>query len=94
MPRVTPLRKVMTKREAHIIRRLKTVAKMPILTIAKVTERHKKTIYTVIKGEAKFVKRGRKDKLLKKDVTHLVKIVRSMIAKAKARYEVTLAMRV
>ena len=27
MPRVTPLRKVMTKREAHIIRRLKTVAK-------------------------------------------------------------------
>ena len=92
MPRVAPLRKVMTKREARIIKRLRGVAKMPIQTIAKVTERHKKTIYSVIKGKAKFAKRGPKEKLSKKDVTNLVKILRSMIKKAKARYEVTLTM--
>ena len=65
---------------------------MPIQTIAKVTERHKKSIYSVIKGKAKFAKRGPKEKLSRKDVTNLVRILRSMIKKAKARYEVTLTM--
>ena len=86
------MRKVMTTREARIIQRLKTVAKMPITTIAKVTERHKKSIYNVIQGKAKFAKRGPKDKLSKKDITNLVKILRAMISKAKARYEITLSM--
>ena len=63
MPRVAPLRKVMTKREARIIKRLRWVAEMPIQTIAKVTERHKKTIYSVTKGKAKFAKRGPKESL-------------------------------
>ena len=89
---MAPLRKVMTKREAHIIKRLKHVAKMPIMTIANVTQRHKKTIYNVVQGKAKFAKRGPKDKLTKKEITNLVKILRSMISKAKSRYEITLSM--
>ena len=72
MPRVALLRKVMTKREASVIKRLRRVVKMPIQTVAKVTERHKKTIYSVIKGKAKFAKRGPKEKLSWKDVTNLV----------------------
>ena len=63
---------------------------MSIMTAAKVTQRHKKTIYNVVQGKAKFAKRGPKDKLTKKEITNLVKILRSMISKAKARYEITL----
>ena len=80
----------MTKREAHIIKRLKHVAKMSIMTIARVTQRRKKTIYNVVQGKAKFGKRGPKDKLTQKEITNLVKILRSMISKAKDRHEITL----
>ena len=62
MPPITPLRKVMTKREARTIRRLKTVVKMLITELAKVTKRHKMIIYSVIKGDAKLAKRGPKEK--------------------------------
>ena len=44
------------------------------------------------KGKAKFAKRRPKEKLSKKDVTNLVKILWTMIKKARARYEVTLTM--
>ena len=63
MLRVTLLRKVMTKREARTIRRLKTVVTMLITELAKFTKRHKMIIYSVIKGDVKLVKRGPKKKL-------------------------------
>ena len=92
MAKTVYCRKPLGKREAHIIKRLKKVAHMPITTIAKVTERNKTTIYDVLQGRATFAKRGPKQKLCRKDINHLVKTLRSMIWQAKARVEVTLAM--
>ena len=72
------LRKVLGKREAHIISRLKNIAGMPTSMIAKVTERDKKSIYNVLKGKVKFAKRGPKEKLQRQDVAYLVKTFRSI----------------
>ena len=85
-------RKPLGKREARIITRLKHVAKLPITKIAEVTERNKGTIHDVLCGRAKFAKRGPKPKLDQKATAHLVQVLRTMIQKAKARYEITLAM--
>ena len=86
------MRKPLGKREAQIIKRLRSVAKMPVTKIALVTERNKTTIHHVLSGKAKFAKRGAKPKLDKKQITHLVNTLRGMIKKAKGRREVTLAM--
>ena len=86
------VRKLLGKREARIIKRMKSVGGMAVTTIAKVTERHKKSIYGVLSGKAHFAKRGRKEKLQKKDVNHIVATLRSMVRKARARWEITLAM--
>ena len=48
MAKTVYCRKPLGKREAHIIKRLKKVAHMPITTIAKVTERNKTTMYDVL----------------------------------------------
>jgi hypothetical protein len=71
-----------------VIRYLKVRRASP----AKVTERHKKSIYSVLSNKAKFAKRGAKEKLQGKDVTHIVQVLRKMVREAKARWEVTLAM--
>jgi hypothetical protein len=85
-------RKPLGEREARIIKRLRTVAKLPITKIAEVTERNKTTIHDVIRGRMKFGKRGPKPKLDKKAINHLVRTLRAMVQKAAARYEITLAM--
>ena len=41
-------RKPLGQREARIIKRLKKVGRMPVTTIAKVTERNKTTIYVTV----------------------------------------------
>ena len=83
---------VLGKREAQIIKRMDVVGKLPVSKIAAITGRHKKTIYTVLAGKSAFAKRGPKEKLGEKDVAHIIKTLRSMIQKAKARYQITLAM--
>jgi len=85
-------RKLLDKREARIIQRLKSVAKLPVTTIAEVTERDKCSIYKVISDKPLFLKRGAKGKLQKKDIDRCVKVIRDMIKNAKARFEITLAM--
>ena len=71
------LRKPLLKREAQIIKRMKSLAELPVTTIAKVVQRDKKSVYKVMGGKASFSKRGRKEKLRKKDVDHLVRTVRA-----------------
>ena len=39
------VRKPVEKREVEIIRRLKHVVKLPVMTIARAVGRHKKTVY-------------------------------------------------
>ena len=71
------LRKPLLQREAQVIKRMKSVATLPVATIAKVVQREKKSIYEVKGGNASFCKRGREKKLRKKDVDHLVRTVRA-----------------
>ena len=78
--------------ETRIIKRMKSVGRMAVTSLAKVTERHKRSIYGVWSGKAHFAKRGGKQKFQKKDVTHIVATLRSMVQKARARWEITLAM--
>ena len=80
-------RKPMGEREAHIIKRMKTIAGMQVTMIAKVTERNKKAIYNVLSGNAKFAKRGPKKKLGEKEVNHLVRTLKALIKQAKSRWE-------
>ena len=51
-------RKPLGRREAVIIKRMHTMAKLPVLTIAKVVQRHKKSVYNVLSKKASFAKRG------------------------------------
>ena len=46
----------------------------------------------MLKGKAKFAKRGPEKKLQRKDVAHLVNTLRTIVRQACARYEITLAM--
>ena len=86
------LRKPLLKREADIIKRMKKVAGLPAATIAEVVQRDKKSVYNALKGKLAFATRGRPKKLPAKELNNLVKILRSMVQHARARYEVTLAM--
>ena len=45
------VRKAIEKREVEIIRRLKRVVKMPVLTIARAVGRNKKTVYACLKRD-------------------------------------------
>ena len=67
MPKLSPAmrvakktlkRKPLGRREAVIIKRMHTMAKLPVLTIAKVVQRHKKSVYNVLSKKASFAKRG------------------------------------
>ena len=85
-------RKPLGRREAVIIKRMHTMAKLPVLTIAKVVQRHKKSVYNVLSKKARFAKRGPKEKLTTEECNRLVRTLRSMIRTAHARWEITLAM--
>ena len=50
-------RKPLGRREAVIIKRMHTMAKLPV-TIAKVVQRHKKSVDNVLSKKASFAKRG------------------------------------
>ena len=63
MAKTKPLRKPLGKREARIIQRLRSVAKMPVAKIALVTEGDKTTTRNVLSCDARFVKGGAKAKL-------------------------------
>ena len=43
-------RKPLGKREAHIIKRMGVVGRLPVATVAKIAGRHKKTIHKVLSG--------------------------------------------
>jgi len=79
-------------REVQIIRRLKHIVKLPVTKIALATGRNKSTIYQALDAKWQAAKRGPKDKLTTKDVNLLVRTAKTMIQKAKARKEITLAM--
>ena len=51
MVRSMYMRQPLSKREATIVKRMKAVGRLPVSVIASITERHKKTIYNVLKGE-------------------------------------------
>ena len=79
-------------REAQIIRRLKNVLGLPVTKIALAFGRHKKIVHKILKPSFNPVIRGCKHILAKKDVLLIARTVRAMVKKAKARYEVTMAM--
>ena len=79
-------------REVYIIRRLKTVLKLPVGKIALAVARHKKTVYSALDKKWKASKRGRPNLLTVKQVNLLVRVTKAMIQKAAAKREVTLAM--
>ena len=62
---------------------MKTVVGLPAATIAEVVQRDRKSGYNALKDKLAFAKRGRPEKLTAKEVNHLVKILRSMVQRAK-----------
>ena len=85
-------RKPLQQREVAIIRRMKNVLGLPVTQIALATDRNKSTVYKALDTAWRFVKRGRPSKLTKKDVAMLVRTLKAMQQKARARKEITLAM--
>ena len=86
------VRKPVEKREVEIIRRLKHVVKLPVMTIARAVGRHKKTVYACLKKTWKARAKGRPKGLSKKEVKHVLSVMRDLVKKANAEDEVTLAM--
>ena len=78
--------------QVTIIRRLKTVLKLPVLQIAKAVGRDKTTVYKALNKGWSLAKRGRPEALTKGDVSHLVRTLKVLQEKAAAREEITLAM--
>ena len=85
-------RKPLGRREAHIIKRMKRVGRLPVAKIAEVVQRDKTSIYKVLAGQTPFAKPGAKSKLTPKILNLLLRTLRDMIRKAKARWEISLAM--
>jgi transposase len=81
----------MEAREVAIIKRMKKVMKMPVMRIAKMLGRHKKTVYKALKMKS-VPRRGRAALLTPQDVRRMVSVLRSMVKAARACWEVTLAM--
>ena len=79
-------------REVTIIRRLKTIVKLPVTKIALAVDRNKTTVYEALDKKWKGLKRGRPDLLSSKDINLLLRTARAMIKKAAAKREVTLVM--
>ena len=85
-------RKPFTQREVQIIHRMKHLLMLPITHIAKATDRNKCSVYKALKMKKVLMQRGRPKALTPKDVRHLVAVLKGMVKKAKACYEITLAM--
>lgn len=81
----------MTAREVAIIRRLKKVVKLPVATIAKGVDRHKKTVYAALEKSWKPSLAGRPQQLLEKELKHIIMIMKKLIKSAGAQNEISLA---
>ena len=87
-----PTRKTLHWREVEIIRRLKTVLKLPVTKIALAVGRNKSQIYKALDKKWAPGKRGHPKALSKRDVDKLVRVVKEAVRRSRCRYEVTLAM--
>ena len=68
-PKLSKQRRVpLGAREVTIIRRLKTVVKLPVTKIALAVDRNKTTVYEALDKKWKGLKRGRPDLLSSKDI--------------------------
>ena len=85
-------RKPLTQREVAIIRRLKRIMKMLVAHIAKVVDRSKCTVYKALDKHWSPGTRGAPRALSSKDVAKLVRVLKELNKKARARWEVTMAM--
>ena len=56
-------RQPLHQREAQLLKRMRTVGKLPVATIARIAERNKTQVYKALSGKLVFAKRGPKDKL-------------------------------
>ena len=80
---VPVMHKPLHRCEACLIRRLRSVAKLSVARIAEVTQRSTTSIYSILHGKNTFAKRRPKEKLTKKDVRRLVKVIRGMVPRAR-----------
>jgi hypothetical protein len=85
-------RKPVNKREVEIIKRLKSVIKLPVTKIALAVGRHKKTVYRCLQKKFKQLPKGRPQKLKAKEVSKLIKVMKQLVQKANGEKEVTLTM--
>ena len=85
-------RKPLEEREAQIIRRMKKVLKLPVTKIALAVDRNKSSVYKALDKSFDPQTRGPKAHLSAKHVNLLVRTIKAMVKKAKARKEITLAM--
>ena len=72
---------------------MKLKLKYPVTQVAAAVGRPKNVVYRALSINLKkpMLKRGRHKLLSKKDIDHLVAVLKQMIRKANARYEITLA---
>ena len=87
-------RKPLERREVEIIQRMKKALQYPVTKIAEAVGRNKSTVYRAcsIKLSQQMRERGRGKLLSPAEINHLVRVLRAMIKKAEAKYEVSLAM--
>ena len=89
-----PDRQPLSRREVQIIKRMKSVCKVPVLRIAEYLDRNKSTIYAALKEKENSTPtaKGRPPLLTPKEVRRLIGLLSRMIKTAKAKQEVTMAM--
>ena len=85
-------RKPLLPREVTIIRRLKRITKLPPSKIAQAVGRSRTTVYEALDRTWAPGKRGQPPALSCKDVANLQRILKTLIRRARARREVTMAM--
>ena len=85
-------RVTVTAREVKIVRNLEKKLKLSTTKICLATGRNKSTIVNMLKSTWCLGKRGRPSSLTRKQVTEVMKVMRSMIKKANGTYEISLAM--
>jgi len=89
---VTMTRKPLGTREIETIHGLKAKLDLPVTKIALAVGRNKTTIHSAPRRRFKPQKRRRHPSLSRAEVNLLVRTIKAMARKAKALYEVTLAM--
>ena len=91
-PSAMVCRKPLAQREVDIIRRLQKVMKMPVAHIAKAVDRNKSSIYKALDKSWSLAARGHPRVLSSKDVANLIRVLKVLNKKSRARWEVTMAM--